>query len=769
LGARRLVTLIGPGGVGKTRLAAKLAETVAERFAGGAWWVELAPVAEPGDIAAAVAGSLGLRDEPFVEAFSGLEALVVLDNCEHVAGAAARWAEAALVACPRLRVVATSREPLDITGEALCHVAPLPLPTALYDDAVVLFADRAAAVRPGFAATPETLGPITEICRRLDGLPLAIELAAARTRSLPVEDLAIRLADRLDLLSGGRGSEPRHRTLRAVVAWTWDLLEGEERRVAQRAAVFPAAFSLEAAERVCVPADDVLKTISALVDKSVLQLIEGAAPRYRMLETIRAYALEQLTAVDEARRTRAAHTAYFRDLAEAAEPALRTGAQLPWIRVLTAERDNLRAAFESALADGDLETALRLAGSLSLWWSIQGEHGEAVRHMRRVLDHGPVQAGPHLDRAVGGYLLNAVLSGQNVTLSPENAVETAPASSPLAVLIEPLAALMSDDVGAGLAAVDRRLPQHVRLEDAWARAMLWLVRAMLNGNGGDPRALRRDLRSAVPEFRQAGERAGLAFALLALADAEASGSGWAASVSLLEESVALLEEVDRAGGHRGGAVLQRLWLAAARAGTGDTDAARVELTELVERGIEGPAARHLMLAHVLLGDLARRDGALEAADAHSRGAQSGADRLAPLPQQSALMEAGRAQLAVARGYTGQARAHLRAAWRHLAAAVPDLPISAGLAVAAAELQLAESAPEDAAELLGAAQALGGPAAPIVPDLERVTGLVRAELSEAAYRSAYERGLARDRQGALEFFRIRLATTPAEGWRSSAEA
>jgi predicted ATPase len=239
-----------------------VAARIADGFPGGVWMVKLAALSRPETVAAAVAGALGLHDGDLGEALSGTEALIVLDNCEHVAQAAARLVEDVLCRCPRLRFLVTSREPLAIPGETLCPVEPLPAPSSERDDAAVLFAERAGAVRPGFEVTAENLGTVAAVCRRLDGLPLAIELAAARMRTLPLAELAARIDDRLALLTGGRTAPPRHRTLRAVVEWSWELLDEREQRVARRAAIFPSAFTLPAAEAICGPADDLLTVLS---------------------------------------------------------------------------------------------------------------------------------------------------------------------------------------------------------------------------------------------------------------------------------------------------------------------------------------------------------------------------------------------------------------------------------------------------------------------------------------------------------------------------
>ena len=358
LDRHRLVTLVGPGGAGKTRLAAETAVRVLDRFPGGTWLAELAPITDAAQVPQAVLGahragrtrcagsSRGQADALtlLVDLLADRRALIVLDNCEHLIDAAARTAAELLARCPQLRILATSREPLAITGEALAPVAPLGLPPsdaapeqALAFPAVRLLADRAAAVRPGFAGGRRHGRPVVEICRRLDGMPLAIELAAARMRSLPVTEVAARLDDRFRLLTGGsRAALPRHQTLRAVVAWSWDLLTDAEAALADRVAVFPGGVSPDAAEVVCaggpVQPADVPDLLAALTDKSLLQQLPGVEPRYRMLETLREYGTERLAAAGEVAAVKRAHALHFLAVAEEADPHLRGPEQLEWYR-----------------------------------------------------------------------------------------------------------------------------------------------------------------------------------------------------------------------------------------------------------------------------------------------------------------------------------------------------------------------------------------------------------------------------------------------------
>ncbi|GAA3349122.1 hypothetical protein GCM10020358_70110 [Amorphoplanes nipponensis] len=328
------------------------------------------------------------------DALAGRELLLVLDNCEHLIGAAADVADAVLRGAPGLRLLATSREPLGIAGEQLWPVEPLALPRpraqAASFPAVRLLLDRAVAARPGFTLDPRTTGPVVRICRALDGMPLAIELAAARLRTLPVDVLAGRLADRFRLLTNGsRTALPRHQTLRAVVDWSWDLLDDDERALWRRFAVFHGGADVTAVEQVCGADVDLL---GALVDKSLLVL---AGDRYRMLETIREYGLERLAEAGETEQLRVAHARYLLALAGAAEPELRRGDQLSWLRRLAVEHDNLHAAVRAAVAAGDARTATALTARLGLVLV-------AARAPRRGLRAGPGGAGAHRGERAGG-------------------------------------------------------------------------------------------------------------------------------------------------------------------------------------------------------------------------------------------------------------------------------------------------------------------------------------------------------------------------------
>ncbi|MFE5945585.1 BTAD domain-containing putative transcriptional regulator [Streptomyces sp. NPDC056480] len=427
LAERRLVTLTGPGGVGKTRLAVEAAGQAREEFADGVWLVEFAGAR--GELAEVVAAALELRDdgvwglrpegeralttaERLAEVLRGKRTLLVLDNCEHVVDEAASLAELLLRTAPGLVVLTTSQEPLALAGETLWAVEPLDR-----DGAVELFMARAAASAPGFASgaalDPAGLEAVRAVCRRLDGIPLALELAATRVRALGVHGLLARLDDRFRLLDAGlRGAPARQQTLRAVIDWSWDLLGEQERTVLRRLAVHAEGCTLGAAEEVCadgtasggaesgaaeeVSAGDVLGLLARLVDRSLVVAVDGPdGPRYRLLESVAAYCLERLGDAGETEAVRDRHLTHYLRLAEDAGPALRGPGQRRRLGHLDADTSNLRAALDRALAapgtGRNAGAALRLVDALAWYWVMRGRLGEALRHATAALRAVPPQ------------------------------------------------------------------------------------------------------------------------------------------------------------------------------------------------------------------------------------------------------------------------------------------------------------------------------------------------------------------------------------------
>ncbi|MFN8457166.1 MAG: tetratricopeptide repeat protein [Anaerolineae bacterium] len=391
-GRTRLITLTGSGGTGKTRLALQLAADRLASFPAGVWFVELASLADPALVPQTVATNIGLQEEAsrsflqtLIDFLRPQQTLLVLDNCEHLVAACAQLVEALLQICPHLYILTTSRETLGIAGEIAFPVPPLstpdprqPLPPEmlLHYEAVRLFVERAAAVLPGFSMTHENAPAIAQVCHRLDGVPLALELAAARVKALKVEQLAARLADVFRLLSGGsRTALPRHQTLRATIDWSYNLLSETERLLLRRLAVFAGGWNLEAAEFVCsgegIESEAVLEVLTSLVNKSLVGLKreQGMEARYRLLETIRQYADEKLVESGEAERSHERHRDWFLALAERVEPELYRGRdQVAWSNRLEVEHDNLRVALDGLLKTDRVEVAMRLATALWLFW-----------------------------------------------------------------------------------------------------------------------------------------------------------------------------------------------------------------------------------------------------------------------------------------------------------------------------------------------------------------------------------------------------------------
>ncbi|MFI9149268.1 BTAD domain-containing putative transcriptional regulator [Streptomyces sp. NPDC053367] len=408
LAAARLVTLLGPGGAGKTRLSQEAAEGVADLAPDGVWLAELAPVDDPAAVPEAVLTAIGARETVLYGA--GAESiraavadphhddavtrlaehcgrrrmLIVLDNCEHVVDAAARLVDELLTRCPGLTVLATSREPLGVPGELLRPVEPLPEPYALR-----LLTDRGAAARPGFSPE-EDPEAAAEICRRLDGLPLAIELAAARLRMLTLRQIADRLDDRFRLLTtGSRTVLPRQQTLRAVVDWSWELLDADERDVLSRLSVFAGGCDLAAAEAVCGPA--ALDVLGQLVDKSLVVAAPSAngEMRYRLLETVAEYARERLQEAGQRTTAERAHLTHYRELARATDPLLRGSGQAAAIARLELEYENLRTALRHAVAERDEQEGLALVLSLVLYWQMRDLRQETRHWCAEVMRLGP--------------------------------------------------------------------------------------------------------------------------------------------------------------------------------------------------------------------------------------------------------------------------------------------------------------------------------------------------------------------------------------------
>ncbi|MFB9587829.1 AfsR/SARP family transcriptional regulator [Streptomyces racemochromogenes] len=568
LGRARLVTLLGPGGAGKTRLSQEAAETHTRTAGDGAgwpdgvWFVELAPVEDPEDVPEAVLTALGARetklrgaaaeelraltdrggDDPLdrlTEHCARRRLLLLLDNCEHVIAAAAHLAERLLTHCPGVRILATSREPLGVPGEFLRPVEPLPDPVALR-----LLGDRGAAARPGFSVAADPAAA-AEICRRLDGLPLAIELAAARLRLLTPRQIADRLDDRFRLLTGGaRTVLPRQQTLRAVVDWSWELLDEPERAVLRRLSVFAGGCDLEAAEAVCAGAEDavdVADAMATLVDKSLVVAAPGPAGdmRYRLLETVGEYAAERLAEAGDRAATEHRHLVHYRELARATEPLLRGHGQRAAADRIATEYENLRSALRRAVATRDAHEALCLVHSLGWYWHMQDLRAESRHWSDAVAELGPdpflaphTPAEPVHERLVdspppysGEILAEGWRALHLVRLAARDQTNTDWDSPEV-----------REQVAGVLATYRPGLPQTCRTP-----ASLWIYAVMIAGDAG---LLKRVVDATVDTARELGYRWELASGLQLRANILANRADWAGDASRdADESLALFREL----------------------------------------------------------------------------------------------------------------------------------------------------------------------------------------------------------------------------------
>ncbi|NRQ30273.1 AAA family ATPase [Nonomuraea sp. NN258] len=660
VGESRLVTVIGPGGAGKTRLAAEAAAQ--QQADGGVWLVELGGVTDPFDVASAVLRAIGTREVGLLEQtshdvfrrlceFFGAErALLVLDNCEHLVDAVAELVEGLLGACPELRVLATSRESLGVGGERLYPLTPLGLPEQAAGDparypAVRLFAERAAAVRPDFVLDGSNAATVAEICRRLDGLPLAIELAAARMRALSAEQIAAKLDDRFTLLtSGSRTALPRHRTLRAVIEWSWALLSEPERELAMRLAVFPGGVTLDA-----VVGD--VDVLAGLVDKS---LVERVGERYRMLETIRSYAVERLAETGREAAERAAHARYFLRLTADCDAALRTADQLTVLARLSAEHDNVLAALRFAVDGGDLDLGAGIVASMFWFWHLRGAQTERLHWTRAVLAL-PGEPSPEL-RAVVLVLRGLLRYQDGDAAGGERAVaagvelSTRPDASGDAARPEPTLLLVAPTFLAGPAAAE--VARRRERASGWERGMTLLLTADGGGSGGGDDggpdsgggdggpdgggadgggadgggadgggaggALER-LEAARVEFERLGERFGLASTLRILAEHHARRGDTRAAVAALTQAATPIAELGVAAD--GAEVHAELAMTLTR--NGELDLARTALERAWEHAEETREARTTAYVRLAHSEYLIRRGEAEAARRELALAESG--------------------------------------------------------------------------------------------------------------------------------------------------
>jgi predicted ATPase/DNA-binding SARP family transcriptional activator len=774
----RLVTLVGPGGAGKTRLASEAAARILDSAADGIWLVELAQVTTGADVPQAVLGSLGLRETHLLdrrgklsardaltrllEGLTDSQTVLILDNCEHVIEASARLADHLLAECPDLRVLTTSREPLGIFGEVLLAVPPLgqPAPAASASEAmefpaVRLFADRAAAVRPDFVVDDESVATVIEIVRRLDGLPLAIELAAARLRTLPLDEIAARLSDRFRLLTGGsRTALPRHRTLRAVVEWSWDLLTPDERRLAEQLAVFPSGVTNDSAIAITdVDALEVSDLLASLIDKSLLQPVDGGR-RMRMLETIREYGAERLAERGELGNVRARHADHFAAVMSEAEPHLTTASQLPWFALLADERDNILAAMRYRCDLGDADGALRLAVSLASHAMMLGNHAEISTWMADAL--AVPGGGDEQLRLVATALfaLNTAATGvsaDDVESGMTDLRRLAHQLTDLDVTKSPFVGLMRAAVAffAGDAELTERYIQlTLDGDDEWARAAVRMFRANLAENDGDVAAMRTETEIALAEFRQLGERWGLAGTLRGLAQLHTLDGRLDDACAAYEEALRLSAELNSREDE--GYLLGRL--ADVELRRGEFERARQHVMRARLTAEENGAPWESVFTMAMLGAIEQQSGNLGEARRWQREAMR---RVSTMPEGHPAQGHLRAILLAVSARIGFEDGDLESATQFgrdaFAAAIGtrDMPVVATVGVTLAEIVAASGAADDAAVMLGAAARLRGADDPTSRDIADLTVRLRETLGDERFASQYAAGKALDRDAAIE--------------------
>lgn len=774
----RLTTVVGPGGAGKTRLATEAARRWQQESGQPAWLVELAPVADRADIAPTILGVLGLRDarlldrgsgpqlgdeERLLEALAGSRSLLVVDNCEHLVDPVARLVDEILARAPGVRVLATSREPLAITGESLCALPPLGLPdgSATLDEAqrspaVRLWVDRARAVSSGFTLDEDTVGLVGEIVRRLDGLPLAIELAAARLRVLPLAEIASRLSDRFRLLTGGnRAGLPRHQTLRAVVEWSWALLDPAQRLLAERLAVFPAGATVETATAVCaddrLPADAISDGLTSLVDKSLLQSSSTLPVRYQMLETLREYGTERLTERGEVLAARSRHADHFAALAVELEPRLHDDRQLEALATLGSERDNVLAALRCYGETGRPADALRLGLALVWYWFLLGSNQECATWMRFVVRADEHRTQPQLAYAEAALALSEAAQGMD-TVGLEAVHPTlldglrAAGEPPYAylVVLAPVIAVFAGrlDLVPELVADVERSPSR------WVRASVRAWAVSRAENDGDLTALRREADLALDEFTAIGDRWGIAAVLSSQAYLATVEGDLDRAVRCYERA---LRHVLELGSAEDDLYLQ-LRLAGVSLRQGDLDAARERLDALRTRNAgAAPARERVIMADAVRAGLLWQDGQHDAAreltgDLRRRMDEShlpAALRGRAFP----MILATAAVVAADSGDAVTALADVTWAYPH-AVASGDMPILGQLGVAVAHVCAARGQWVGAAEVLGAAAQIRGGDDPTDPQIRALVPRLVAQLGDG-FDLAYARGRGSSRTDAVQ--------------------
>ncbi|GAA1992979.1 BTAD domain-containing putative transcriptional regulator [Catenulispora subtropica] len=813
----QLVTLTGAGGTGKTRLAVAASARLTGGFPDGVWLVELAAVTDPARVGSTVLAALGIREDgpgrpgrpgrhceqdrhgakdphgessatagprAVAEVLADRRLLLVVDNCEHLLSAIAPVVQEIVVRCPGVKVLATSREPLDLPGEHVTPVPALSLPRvgadprqAMESAAVRLFLDRAALARPGFQLDAANCAAVCAVCRELDGIPLALELAATRMRSMSPADLAAGLTDRFGrfgLLAAGRpAADPRHRSLRAVVAWSWDLLTEAERDLARGLAVFAGGTDTEAVAGVF--GRPAVATLAALVDKSFVQW-DGS--RYRMLETIRAYAAEDADAVGVLTAAGRRHAEYFTSLAEQAEPELRGAGQPRWASRLTAEHDNMAAALDWALANGQTRIALRLFGSLSWYLVLRGHRSELTAWRRRVLALVPAGPPPDLTSA---YLACAYAADLQDHLDPERWSRMAQDGPGFPLLYEQALSeertphpqfALATAVHASNGCV-RELAALVTAADPWLSGIALLLRGGAQYNDGRYAGATTDLTAAVAVLRRVNDRVTLIRALLTLATVIVRTDSTAAAAELLREADELI--TDWAAPEE--AVNAFAWIAHLHYWDADLGAAEASLERARNRRPADMTDATSVTLSVVEADVLRARGDRLGALARYAEVIRVLDEGLPPDDPIGVYPAATLRLAPARSTTTSASppaANTVALWcrltysfaliedddpagaRHQLTALLDLlrtaghlPLLLGAAVAVAALAHAGGDPETAAVLVGAAASLHRERPGGGPNTARLLAATREALGDEAFTRATARGARLDAESLLD--------------------
>jgi predicted ATPase/DNA-binding XRE family transcriptional regulator/uncharacterized protein HemY len=815
----RLVTLAGAGGIGKTRLSLKAAQELLNAFPDGVWFIELAPLSDPALVPQAMVSTLGLIDQAGRSALSILsdflqtkQALLILDNCEHLIQTCAQLAETLLHTCPDLHVLATSREALGVPGEITFSVPALSVPeieqsfvieTLTKYEAVQLFSERARAALPGFVLTQDNVPAIAQVCHQLDGIPLALELAAARIKMMSLEEIASHLNDRFHLLtSGARTALPRHQTLQAMIDWSHDLLSEPERVLLRRLSIFAGGWSLKAAESICgnegIETHEILDLLTQLLNKSlvIVERKQGPETRYHMLETIRQYARDKLWAAGEGESMRQRHLAYFVDLAERAEPNLRAFDMVMWLDRLETEHDNIRVAMEWA-SESDVEAELRLASALWWFWHIRDHKSEGTEWLERALSIEAMERGdrtPTPSRAiirgkalyVAGFLrimmwetdIGAALSEESLALfrdlGPEGKRGMAYALWNLSVV-----AGQQSDLRRRKPLMEESLALFQEVGDKFGIAQcLPSIGANAMALDGDYERARALAEEGLDLYKEIGDKDGIANTLGSLGYLAFQQGDYKQATTLFESSLALFQEVRNKYGLGG----MLYGLAQAARAEGWYEKATTVLEEVLALEQNSGSKRLIAYSFYSLGEVAATQGNYkQAAKRYEEGLAAGRETKNPGAIASGLCGLGKVAwvqgdykqatqkletaLAISRdagdkfattlvlhglGRVAQSQEdYIKAGSLHMEAIaicqeLRDQMSAAFHLESLGTLAAAQNQIKRSAWLFGAAEALYPPlrfemSAAELTEHDRAVAAARAALGEEAYRAAYEEG------------------------------